>query len=129
MSLIRDRIKRARAELGESVRKIQEGTGVSRSNVSNYETGKTESIPADYIAELTRAYGFNPRWLLGLDEGPMFGGQVEIAEAAVGEIEAVLARMRDRQREAAAATRRGVEAVGGALGEGESDQTPEAEAK
>lgn len=42
---------------------------MSRSNISSYENGTTETVPADYIAAWVRA-GFNPEWLLGLVDGP-----------------------------------------------------------
>ena len=67
-----------------------EGFATSAATVGGYENGRTEKIPADYVAAVCRVFGCSPAWLLS-GEGPIRQPPVEVAVARLEAIRAALA--------------------------------------
>lgn len=63
-----DRIKIRRQALGYSARELAEKIGASASNLTKWERGDVKTIKAPMLAEIARALGVSPLWLMGLEE-------------------------------------------------------------
>ncbi len=62
------RLKKGREKTGFSQKEIEKETGIPRTSIANYETGRTEP-DIETLATLIDFYGIDPSWLLGLKKG------------------------------------------------------------
>ena len=62
------RIKALRLEKGLTLEQIAEVVGVGRSTVRKWETGIIANMRSDKIADLAKALGTSPAYLMGWDE-------------------------------------------------------------
>jgi transcriptional regulator with XRE-family HTH domain len=80
VSVIKERIRIARQEYGKLIGKPRYGRGSlakdlgrdgpAAETIESWETGRTATISADYVAMLCQLTGISPSWVLGLtDEG------------------------------------------------------------
>lgn len=65
MEEISKRIKQYRTELGYSLKKLEELTGISSSTLQRYETRSNAKIPTTKITALADALGVTPTCLIG----------------------------------------------------------------
>ena len=70
LSVIRERIKKRREELGYSYQNLADLTGLSKSTLQRYETGGIGNLPLDKLEILAKALRFSPAYLMGwVDDG------------------------------------------------------------
>lgn len=64
------RIKEERDRKGMSLQDIADLTGVARSTVQRYETGRIAKIKLPVIESIARSLGVRPEWIIGKTESP-----------------------------------------------------------
>ena len=90
MDTIKERLAEVRQRERLSTREFARHVSASHGTVGNYEPGgRSEKVDAEYLAEVCRAFGISPRWLL-LGEGEMRDRAPTDAEARLAEIRRVL---------------------------------------
>lgn len=72
-AILAKRLKRARAELGETQASLAAALGTYTTAIGNYETQHSE-IPSSRLVQICRRYNVSADWLLGLD-GEMLSGE------------------------------------------------------
>jgi len=65
MSETSDRLRRLVEESGKSYSELEKETGISKSALSYYLSGKTEKIPLDRVRALAKALGVPAQYVLG----------------------------------------------------------------
>lgn len=60
---MKDRIREIRAELGVSQAELGRRIGVTRSAISQLESGTTKSMNGEHLAMLSRVSGYSPTWI------------------------------------------------------------------
>lgn len=70
MNLLAERIRELKTDCGCSVRQLADATGIKRSNMGDYISGKTP-IPSELLLTLADAFGCNVRYLLMLPGSPL----------------------------------------------------------
>ena len=65
LSVIRDRMKKRREELGYSYQNLADLTGMSKSTLQRYETGGIGNLPLDKLEILAKALRCSPAYLMG----------------------------------------------------------------
>ena len=69
-----ERLRSRREELGLSYYGLAERTGLSKSTLQRYETGKIKNIPLAQLQTLAMGLRTSPEWLLGFMEDPDASG-------------------------------------------------------
>lgn len=98
LSQISYRLARIREREGLSLREFVEaledrtGLRVGHDSARRYETDQTR-VPADYVAEVCRAFGVSPDWLL-FGEGPVERPPTAVVERAFQEVTRIVRRVR-----------------------------------
>ena len=70
MRMLAERIRELKIECGCSVRQLADATGVKRSNMGDYISGKTP-IPSELLLPIADAFGCDVRYLLMLPGSPL----------------------------------------------------------
>ena len=65
-----ERMKSRRNELGMSYQALAERTGLSKSTLQRFESGKIKNIPLAQLQTLATGLRTTPEWLLGLYDDP-----------------------------------------------------------
>jgi len=65
LSVIRERMKKRREELGYSYQNLADLTGMSKSTLQRYETGGIGNLPLDKLEILAKALCCSPAYLMG----------------------------------------------------------------
>lgn len=65
LSIIRERMKKRREELGYSYQNLADLTGMSKSTLQRYETGGIGNLPLDKLEVLAKALRCSPAYLMG----------------------------------------------------------------
>lgn len=68
MSVLNDRIKKARAATNLTLEDVAAKVGVSRQTIQKYESGVISNIPSDRIEKIAEALGTTPSKLMGWEE-------------------------------------------------------------
>lgn len=74
------RIKNLRQEKGLTLEQVAEVVGVGKSTVRKWETGMIANMRRDKIADLAKALGTTPAYLMGWDEKEESPSEPELTE-------------------------------------------------
>lgn len=74
------RIKNLRQEKGLTLEQVAEVVGVGKSTVRKWETGMIANMRRDKIADLAKALGTTPAYLMGWNEKEESPSEPELAE-------------------------------------------------
>lgn len=68
MSVLNDRIKKARADSGLTLEEVSIKVGVSRQTIQKYESGIISNIPSDKIEKIAGVLNVSPAYLMGWED-------------------------------------------------------------
>ncbi len=74
------KIKERRLKLGLSYQILEEKTGISRSTLQRYETGKIKNLPIDKFELISKALGITPIELMGWADEKKYKSNFEVIE-------------------------------------------------
>ena len=74
------RIKKLRQEKGLTLEQVADVVGVGKSTVRKWETGMIANMKRDKIADLAKALGTTPEYLMGWDEKEISPSEPSLTE-------------------------------------------------
>ena len=74
------RIKALRQEKGLTLEQVADVVGVGKSTVRKWETGMIANMKRDKIADLAKALGTTPEYLMGWDEQKSSPSELQLTE-------------------------------------------------
>jgi transcriptional regulator with XRE-family HTH domain len=96
------RIKKLRQEKGLTLEQVAEVVGVGKSTVRKWETGMIANMRRDKIADLAKALGTTPAYLMGWNEVEKSPSEIRLTEGEKLMLDLFRQIPKDRQPEAIA---------------------------
>ena len=79
MSIINERIKERRQQVGLTLYEVADAIGVKEATVQRYESGAIKNISHDIIGKLSELFNCSPSYLMGWEESEPAATGIELS--------------------------------------------------